>query len=174
MGGIAAGEGKEAQHRHADKEYRSEAMVDVLTEIVIHRSRDEVAAYAANPDHAPAWYENISSVRWQTPKPLTLGSRIAFQAQFLGKQLSYTYEIVEYEPGHTLVMRTAEGPFPMETTYTWETVEGNSTRMKLRNRGNPTGFSMLFTPVMSFMMRRANNKDLKKIKEVLEKRGSIK
>lgn len=144
-------------------------MVDVLSEIIIHCPREKVSEYAANPDNAPKWYVNINSAEWQTPKPLALGSKIAFKAQFLGKQLAYVYEIVEFIPGKTLVMRTADGPFPMETTYYWETVEGNSTRMLLRNRGNPTGFSMLFAPVMSLMMKRANKKDLKKIKSLLEK-----
>ena len=67
-----------------------------------------------------------------------------------------------------LIMSTAEGPFPMETTYTWETINDNSTRMSLRNRGTPWGFSKLISPFMAFMMRNANQKDLKKIKEILE------
>ncbi|MCZ8513229.1 SRPBCC family protein [Paenibacillus filicis] len=144
-------------------------MVDVLTEIIIHRTRDQVSEYAANPDKAPEWYVNIQSVQWQTPKPMKVGSKIAFKAQFLGRQLAYVYEIAEYVPGKMLVMRTADGPFPMETTYTWETVDGNSTRMTLRNQGEPNGFSMLFSPFMSFFMKKANNKDLKKIKFLLEK-----
>ncbi|SDN41436.1 Polyketide cyclase / dehydrase and lipid transport [Paenibacillus sp. yr247] len=144
-------------------------MVDVLTEITINCPRDKVSDYAANPDHAPEWYVNIHSAVWQTPKPLKVGSKVAFKAAFLGKQLSYVYQMAEYIPGKKLVMRTADGPFPMETTYTWEIAEGNSTRMTLRNKGNPTGFSMLFAPFMSLMMKRANNKDLKKIKFLLEK-----
>ncbi|AJY75113.1 SRPBCC family protein [Paenibacillus beijingensis] len=144
-------------------------MVNVLTEIIINCPRDKVSDYAANPDNAPEWYINIQSALWQTPKPLAVGSKIAFKAQFLGKQLAYVYQIAEYEPGKLLVMRTADGPFPMETTYTWETAEGNATRMTLRNKGNPTGFSMIFAPLMSFIMQRANKKDLKKIKALLER-----
>lgn len=143
-------------------------MVDVLTEVTINCPRDKVAEYAANPDNAPEWYVNINSAEWQTPKPLGVGSKVAFKAAFLGKQLSYVYQIAEYIPGKRLVMRTADGPFPMETTYTWESVEGQSTQMTLRNKGNPKGFSMLFSPFMSLMMKRANNKDLKKIKFILE------
>jgi hypothetical protein len=65
-------------------------------------------------------------------------------------------------------MRTAQGPFPMETTYTWSVVNMEQTRMTLRNAGQPSGFSRLFAPFMATMMRRANNKDLKKLKEILE------
>ncbi|WP_268795785.1 SRPBCC family protein [Paenibacillus sp. Soil522] len=130
-----------------------------------------VSAYAANPDHAPEWYVNIKSAQWQTPKPLEIGSKIAFKAHFLGKELSYVYQITEYIPGERLTMKTADGPFPMETTYTWETTDRNATRMTLRNKGNPAGFSMLFAPFMSLMMKRANSKDLKRIKHILEKQA---
>ncbi|NHM31682.1 SRPBCC family protein [Neobacillus terrae] len=143
-------------------------MVDVFTEIKIRNSVEKVSEYAANPDNAPEWYVNIDSAEWQTPKPLSVGSQIAFKAQFLGRELAYIYEIVEFIPGQKLIMRTANGPFPMETTYTWEALDDNSTIMTLRNKGNPTGFSKIFAPFMSSMMKRANKKDLKKIKCLLE------
>jgi uncharacterized membrane protein len=144
-------------------------LVDVITEVKIRCSHDKVSEYAANPDNAPKWYVNIHSAEWQTQKPMTIGSRIAFKAQFLGRELAYVYEIVEFIPGQKLVMRTANGPFPMETTYTWDMIDDNLTRMTLRNKGNPTGFSKLIAPFMATMMTMANKKDLKKIKEILEK-----
>src|SRR5687767_12741277 len=104
-------------------------MVNVSTEITINQPVNQVAAYAANPDNAPEWYVNIQSAEWITPKPLAVGSRIIFKAEFIGRKLSYTYEIVEYVPMQILVMRTAEGPFPMETTYTWKSVAEGKTHM---------------------------------------------
>jgi Polyketide cyclase / dehydrase and lipid transport len=142
--------------------------VDVHTEIEINRSRIEVAAYASDPDNATAWYENITSVDWKTAKPLAVGSQVAFVATFLGRRLAYTYAIEEFVPGERLVMRTADGPFAMETTYTWEDTTHGSTRMVLRNRGQPTGFSKLAAPIVAKAMRRANRKDLQRIKALLE------
>jgi uncharacterized membrane protein len=142
--------------------------VDILTEIVVDRPRDTVAAFAANPDNVPRWYVNIKSVEWKTPRPAAIGSRIAFVAQFLGRRLTYTYEIVEWVPGERFVMRTAGGPFPMETTYTWASTPAGATHMTLRNRGAPTGFARLMTPFMGRAVRNANRKDLALLKRVLE------
>jgi uncharacterized protein YndB with AHSA1/START domain len=143
--------------------------VDVLTEIEIARPREEVAAYAAEPDNAPAWYENIERVRWETTPPLAVGSRVAFVARFLGRRMAYTYETRELVPGERLVMSTAEGPFPMETTYTWQPMPSGATRMTLRNRGQPSGFAGIAGPVLAAAMRRANRKDLARLKEILER-----
>lgn len=143
-------------------------MVDVITEIDIKCPIAQVSEYAANPDHAPEWYVNIQSAEWKTPKPFRIGSQIAFKANFLGRELAYVYEIVEFIPEKKLVMKTANGPFPMETVYTWQAIDENQTRMTLRNKGIPTGFSKLFSPFMSTMMKKANMKDLRKIKGILE------
>ncbi len=143
--------------------------VDVTSEAFIARPRAEVYAYAADPGNAPRWYVNIKSVEWKSDPPLRLGSRLAFVAQFLGRRLVYTYEVIDVVAGERLVMRTAEGPFPMETTYTFADAEGG-TRMTLRNRGTPRGFSAIVAPIMRAAMRRANRKDLDRLKGVMESR----
>ena len=145
--------------------------VDVLTETVIRRPAAEVAAFAGDPSNAPQWYVNIDSVEWRTPPPVAVGSRLAFVARFLGRRLEYTYEVAELAPGERLVMRTADGPFPMETTYTWEARDDGATRMTLRNRGRPAGFSGWAGPVIARAMRRANRKDLAALRERLEASG---
>jgi uncharacterized protein YndB with AHSA1/START domain len=146
--------------------------VDVVTETVIDRPVAEVAGYSTDPANAPGWYANIESAEWQTPPPAALGSLVTFVARFLGRTLEYTYEFVELVPGQRVVMRTSSGPFPMETTYTWTPAPGGGTRMTLRNRGEPAGFTRLLSPLLVPAMRRANRKDLAALKAILERRPS--
>lgn len=143
------------------------ASIDVVVEAVIRRPPEVVAAYASDPSNAPEWYANISEVVWKTTPPLQVSSEVAFVARFLGRTLRYTYEIVEHTPT-SLVMRTADGPFPMETSYRYQSTPEGHTRMMLRNRGNPSGFSRPMSPFIRMTMRRANRKDLKALKLRLE------
>jgi uncharacterized membrane protein len=142
--------------------------VDIQTEIEIDRPRSEVAAYASDPDNATSWYENIKAVEWESPKPVAVGSRVGFVARFLGRRLAYSYEVKVIVPGERFVMSTAEGPFPMLTTYTWEDTPNGGTKMTLRNQGQPSGFSRIAAPMMASAVRRANRRDLMRLKAILE------
>jgi uncharacterized protein YndB with AHSA1/START domain len=144
--------------------------VDVTTETTIDRPIEDVASYVADPSNAPEWYANIGSADWKTPPPLQRGSRIAFVARWMGRRLEYTYEVTDFVPNERLVMGTTQGPFPMETTYTWQALGGGQTRMTIRNRGEPRGFSKVARPVMAATIRRANEKDLEHLRSILEHR----
>ena len=146
--------------------------IDVETEITIARPRAEVADYGCEPANAPEWYANIESAEWRTPRPLALGSRFAFVASFMGRRLEYEYEVRELAAGERLVMATSDGPFAMETTYSFADAAGGGTQMRLRNRGEPPGFPRLLAPAMSPAVRRANRKDLARLKQVLEARST--
>ena len=74
----------------------------------------------------------------------------------------------ELVTGERFVMATAQGPFPMETSYSWADSSSGGTVMTLRNRGEPTGFSKLAAPMIVAAMRRANRKDLDRLKAILE------
>ena len=143
--------------------------VDVTVETIIARPLTEVAAYAGDPSNAPEWYANIQSVEWRTSPPIAVGSRMEFVATFLGRRLTYTYEIVELVAGERLVMRTSQGPFPMETTYEWTEVEQGRTLMRLRNRGEPSGFGRIAAPALAAAVRRNTTKDLARLKQLLER-----
>lgn len=143
-------------------------MVVVKTEVSIEQPIEVVARYAENPDNATKWYKNIKTSKVLTSLPLKVGTKISFEASFLGKKLDYTYEVTKYTPQKLLVMQTSNGPFLMETTYLWEALSATSTKMTLINAGYPSGFSRFVSPIMSLAMKRENTKDLKRVKTILE------
>ncbi len=145
--------------------------VDIKTEIVIDRPRAEVAAFAADPDNAMAWYEHVQRVVWRTRRPLAVGTRIGFLAESLGRQLEFVYEVVALVPGERLVMRSEEGRFPMETIYSWQDEPGGGTRMLLTNHAEPRGMGRLSAALLRRSMRRSSANDLARLKNVLESRA---
>lgn len=142
--------------------------VDIAEAIVIERPIAAVAAFAGDPTNAPRWYRRIASADWVTEPPTRLGSQIRFVARFLGRQLDYTYEVVEWEPGEQVTMSTVDGPFPMRTSYSWRPVGERVTHMVLRNRGEPSGFGRIVAPFVAVAMRRAMRGDLAELKRLLE------
>jgi len=142
--------------------------VDISSEIVIDRPRAEVAAFAGDPDNAPAWYEHVKRVVWRTRRPLAVGTQVGFLAESLGRQLEVIYAVTALVPGERLVMRSEEGRFPMETTYSWRDEPGGGTRMSLSNHAEPRGVGRLSASLLKRSMRRANAKDLSRLKHLLE------
>lgn len=142
--------------------------VDVKIETLIDRPVAQLATYTNDPDNVPTWHVDIKTMEWQTEPPVALGSKCAFVAHFLGNRKAYVYEVVEYDPLGGLTMRTAEGPFPMETTYAYQSIGPTPPRVRWRNRGEPAGFLKLVAPFMALAMRRANNKDLALLKQTIE------
>lgn len=142
--------------------------VVISSEIVIDRPRAEVAAFAADPDNATAWYEHVKRVVWRTKRPLAVGTRIGFLAESLGRQLEFVYEITAFVPDERLTMRAEEGRFPMETTYSWRDEPGGGTRMSLSNHAEPRGVGRMSAKLLRRSMERSNAKDLSRLKAVLE------
>lgn len=82
-----------------------------------------------------------------------------FVAQCLGRRLAYTYEVVVLTPasGSSCAPNNAHSPWRRRNSGS---PVGYATRMTLRNRGGPSGFSRLAAPFMASAVRRANRKDL--------------
>lgn len=142
--------------------------IEVRVETTIGAPRAKVAEYVVDPETAPEWYENITSAEWKSEKPLRVGSRIGFTANFLGKQMKYTYEVREFIPGEKLVMEAVDSPMAMQTTYLFADGGAGKTRFTLINCGKQSKYFGFLSPIMSIAMKKAMTKNLRDLKRIME------
>ena len=140
--------------------------VDISVQIVINEPREEVAAFASDPDNDPVWIGGIVEAKTLTDPPFGKGTKVARVASFLGRRMEYEPEVVEYEP-NALVSMKAESPFPMTIRYEFADAAGGM-KMTIRVQGGGSGFYSVAVPLLSMMVRRNVSQDLKRLKEPLE------
>jgi uncharacterized membrane protein len=143
----------------------------VVVETRIARPRDEVERYVVDWRNDPAWIRALSESELVTDPPLRVGSRVRRVAGFLGKRIEYVNEVVEFEPGRRLVMRSVQAPFPMTVVYELEDA-GAGTLMRIRADGDASGFYRLAGPLLSRAVRRSIAGDLERLRETLERGGA--
>ncbi len=141
--------------------------MDVTAEVLIQRSRKEVARYAINPENDPVWIGGIVAATLLGAPPLRSGSRVQRVAKFLGRRIEYVLEVTELEPEGRLRMKSLKGPFPMDGTYQFQERDGG-TLARIRVQGDAGGFFKLAAPLMARMVKRNIGKDLEALKALLE------
>jgi len=143
--------------------------IDITAEVAIRRPLDEVAAYMIDPAHDPTWIGGVREVRMETPPPLGPGSRVARVAYFLRRRVEYVNEVTELDPRRVLDMRSVKAPFPMRITYSFEDGAAAATVVRNRVRGDPGGVFALLGPLLAPMVRRSVQRDLERLRDVLER-----
>jgi uncharacterized membrane protein len=141
--------------------------IDITAQVAIRRPRAEVAAYMIDPANDPTWIGGVREVRMETPPPVRTGSRVARVASFLGRRVEYVNEVTDLDPERVLDMRSVKAPFPMRVTYSFED-DGAATIVRNRVRGDPGGFFALFGPVLAPLVKRSVQRDLERLRDVLE------
>jgi uncharacterized membrane protein len=142
--------------------------IDVTGEVRVRRPRDEVAAYMSDPANDPEWIGGLREARLVGEGPLAEGSRVARVASFMGRRVEYVNEVTTLDPGRILEMRSVKAPFPMHITYTFEDGDGG-TVVRNRVRGGGGLFS-LGSPLFAPLVRRNVQKDLERLRDLLESR----
>ena len=144
--------------------------VDVSAEIVIDRTRDDVATYVENPENEPVWIGGIVQSKPLTDPPVGVGTRVQRVATFMGRRMRYTPEVVEHHPGALLVMST-DSPFPMTISYEFEEASRGGTVARIRIQGGGAWYYKLAGPLLGLAVRRNITKDLRRLKALSESEG---
>jgi hypothetical protein len=100
--------------------------LDVTTDLVINRPRDEVAAYVTDPAHDPIWIGGIREAEMLTPPPVAEGTRVRRVARFLGRRIEYVLEIAHLDRETEVAMRSVKSPFPMNVKYGFADAPGGT------------------------------------------------
>ena len=142
--------------------------IDVVAETLIECGRADVAAFAMDVAREPEWIGGVIEARQLGDGPPGKGTRVARTAKFLGRRIEYVNEIIEYEEGARLRMKSVAGPFPMEICYEFEDAE-DGTLARIRVEGEASGFFRLASPLLAPMVRRSVHRDLRTLKGLLER-----
>lgn len=142
--------------------------MEVTSSIDIARDADDVFAYLADMSNNPQWQGGQQRCEWTSPPPHGLGSTYDQEARFLGKTIVSAFEVVEYEPGRVIRIKTTGGTMPIDVTRTVRPTGDRSTRVEAIVRGDPPRWMAMLGPVMRRMVQRSVRQDYEQLKTLLE------
>mgnify|MGYP001825308084 CR=1 FL=1 len=143
-------------------------MITTNIDITINRPAAEVFEYISDFAKNPSWQNGMKSCEWITDGPVSVGSQYLQKAEFMGREINSTFEVIEHTPGERVKAHTIESTFPITFTR-WVTAVGdNETRVQALIEGDSSGFFRLMKPLMAPMVRRSIRNDYARLKELLE------
>ncbi len=145
-------------------------MITTEIDLVVSRPAADVFALLSDFEANPTWQNGMRSCTWTTEPPLRVGSRYEQVAEFLGKEIVSTFEVVEYEADSRVKATTIAGSFPITFTRWVEPLDQQSTRVRAVIEGDASGFFRLMEPLMRPMVRRSIRTDYQRLKRLLEAR----
>lgn len=144
-------------------------MTDISTSIEIARPAEEVFAFVADMANNPDWQKGQQSCEWTSEPPLRLGSTYDQTASFLGKTITSSFEVTEYEHGHRIRIVSTQGSMPIDVTRTVEPLGPDRCRVGARVRGTAPRAMRLLGPLLDRMVRSSVEKDYRRLRDLLER-----
>lgn len=143
-------------------------MIEVTSEIAIDRPVDEVFAFLADAENNPTWQQGMERCQWTSTPPIREGSIYEQEAKMMGRAVTSTFEVVDFEPGRRITIRTIESTFPIEVTRSVEPAGEGACLARARVTGDPSGVFRLAAPLMRRIVERSVRGDYRRLKEHLE------
>src|SRR6266480_3841847 len=88
--------------------------------VVINLPAEEIFAYMSDLENLVDWSGSTIAVRKISPGALHIGATLRSTMRFLGRWMDITFEIVEYEPGRCLTIKSLSGATPCLFCYQFE------------------------------------------------------
>lgn len=129
-------------------------MIEVHASADVARPADEAFAFVADMANNPQWQRGQESCTWTSPGPIGVGSTYEQRARFLGRPIVSSFEVVEFEPGRRIRIRTVGSGMPLDITREVEPLDDDHARVTATIRGGPTGALALLDPLTRRMVQR--------------------
>lgn len=136
----------------------------------IARPAAEVFDFVSDSSNNPRWQKGQQSCQWTSAPPIGVGSTYQQEARFLGRTLLNKFEVIDYEPGRSITIRSVEGSFPIEVRRGVESIDPDRTRLRAEISGEPTGVFRLAGPLVQWFAQRSVDADYDRLKTLLEEK----
>lgn len=141
--------------------------MQVEVNVIINKPPEEVFAFITNFENNALWQSGVMSAHFTSTGTLRVGSTYVQHSKFLGQQIEFAFEILEYEPGRHIRFKTTSGTFPVDIVRAVEPADGG-TKLSAIITGEPGGIFRLAAPLVHSMMRRQIETDYANLKTLLE------
>lgn len=143
-------------------------MIEVTAFVTIERSGADVFAFLADMANNPQWQKGMRACTWTSEPPLRLGSTYDQEASLLGRKIVSSFEVVEFEPGERIRIRTTGGTMPIDVTRSVEESGDGSCTVSAIVRGDASKVFRMADPLMRRMVERSVRADYARLKKLLE------
>ena len=134
----------------------------------INRPREEVFAFANDPDNVPVYTSNLAEFAKTSEGPVGQGTTYRGVTRVAGRSLAWTSHVVEFEEGLRVVIKSVESPMAWQLEFSYAD-EGGGTRVRMRQEIDSLGgfFGKLSDPLVTRMYAKDVRSNLEKLKELL-------
>ena len=143
-------------------------MTDITTTAEIERPATVVFDFVADMANNPQWQQGQQRCEWTSEPPHGIGSTYDQEARFLGKTVTSSFEVTEFEPGRLIRIVSTAGTMPIDVTRTVEALGDQRCRVSARVQGDPPRVFRLLGPLLDKMVSRNVAKDYERLKALLE------
>jgi len=138
------------------------------TSVEINRPIEEVIAFVDDNANDPMWQTSVLESEKKSDGPAAVGTIYHVKEKFLGRVIEQDWEVTaRNEDGSAWAAKSKAGPFPMETTMTFE-VCGEGTRVNRTLSIDVGRFFKAASPVVGHIAKREMETDFANLKELLE------
>ena len=131
-------------------------MIEASATALVKAPPPELFAFVSDATNEPRWHTDVLAVTVLGEGPPRIGSRYSWTLNFMGKRETIM-EVVEFEPDRLEQYAARKGPMGLKPTITYEFApDPGGTRFTRRVSMQPSGLSILMTPMMRSMVPKRN------------------